>query len=1109
MKRILFALQLAMLLLSIPVAMNAEDVQKVYLNKGFLDGAGWYDYSLEMGHKSADYIYSYTFNSGDLGEGKTGEPTYFRIKIVRENKTFIIAPKEENSILEEGKYTDANVYTLSESVKVEGINNSYQFTRKSNTTYTIRLKWNYFDGEKYTGLKVAYYEGAPAPSSVEGYPSRPRLISDNEAFNNKAFTKAGPSYYYYDIDLSDEKYNGKDLNFKFYTIADKEYIGCDYKGFKEVDKFSFDKFYWPSNELGPDSKTSDDGWRNEYFTLKHSTSGIKKYRINLWRETREEIGGARKWKFYVQNMDMSPDDELYFVSPELTGNKRLPEFRMSPSRRCDVDVDGDGNGNYDEVLTHWSFNLPDFVLKNKGLDEIHYHIETANGEIYSIHSVSDQEGNGYELGFVQEKDRYPSTDIQLPTTDLPNDYNREEKIIKNIGNVVRYERYDAMPNAELNSDGTAKYNFCLKRSGIRDKAKNGTSYTWLFNRLTRSLGIYVNTENFGKDAADANGYYLVGNFNAADDTNPYDLHIEGEDYHKKMSKSWYIGGESSTTKIADADSIVYSVTINKPAKGWKKGGYTMVVAPSAAIEESMGNGEKDWGKIWAQVIRPQERCDYFYRSEALAPGYKEMSEEQQQGAIKDLKERVSTNWKGLNATALHGGLYARKAEQTDNVQQMIMVFPNEGTNSFTFYMNLKTSTYYIKKEENLFIMGPAVGTKDDDRSSNGWSNENATIQTDHAYKLTYNEAGYYTYVDNYGKEAPVPMAAGYDFAFKVNKSDDILYYAEDGVVPKSLINEKGKSVESTDYSKIDGDDKANTQYVNFLTTGKTGDGNTFKACTFGLPSKKGANEGYYIRLYANGTAGNGTPFYTIRRAYTFSTPLNPKNTVSDESAPYKSFKTFSDYHAVELPEGVDAFYISEADPASRTAKLVKYPCRLAYGKNVLPAGAAVILATKDEADTGSGSILKLDKDMDYFYEPNFKESDYDKTPANMLKSQITCTMLPYENDVYANFLFSFQKKYDSDTQSTIGFFKAGKAKNPINTAYLQVPSGFLTGSSQSVKGWTISFDFNDDEITGIMDVEVENAKEVPQGYYTLQGVKIDKPLTKGIYIHCGKKIIIK
>lgn len=1076
-----------MLLLSIPVAMNAEDAQKVYLNKGFLDGAGWYDYSLEMGHKSADNIYSYTFHSGmDAGT------TYFRIKIVRSEgeQTFIIAPSGANDVpLTAGTYTEVSGEPNKDK--------SFCFNRKANTTYTIRLKWdNFYDG-KYNGLKVAYYEGDVAPSSVEGYPSRPRLISDNEAFNNKAFTKAGPNYFYYDIDLTG---SSDDLNFKFYTIADKEYLGCDYKGFKEVDKFSFDNFYWPSNELGPDRVTSEDGWRNEYFTLKHSASGIKKYRINLWKDKAEEVGGARKWKFYVQNMDMNPDDELYFVSPELTDNKRLPEFRMSPSRRRDVD----GNGNYDEVLTHWSFNLPDFVLKNKGLEEIHYHIETANGEKYTVHAMND----GYHLGFAQTDALYPSTDNQGTYTKFPNDYDREKSITKNIGNVVRYERYDAIPNAELNSDGTAKHNFLLKRSDKREKATNGTSYTWLFNRSSRSLGIYVNTENFGKDAADANGYYLVGNFKAAD-KNPYDLHIQGEDYHKKMSKSWYRGGESSTTEIADADSIVYSVTINKPAEGWKKGGYTMVVAPSAAIEMATGTGDKNWGEIWKQVIRPQERCDYFYRSEALAPGYKEMSEEQQQGAIKDLEERVSTNWTGLNATALHGGLYARKAEQTDDVQQMIMVFPNEGTNSFTFYMNLKTSTYYIKKEENLFIMGPAVGTKDDDRSSNGWSNENATIQTDHAYKLTYNEAGYYTYVDNDGKEAPVPMAAGYDFAFKVNKSDDILYYAEDGVAPKSLVNNSGQSIESTDYSKEDNDDKANTQYVNFLTTGKTGDGETFKACTFGLPSKTGAGEGYYIRLYANGTADNSTPFYTIRRAYTFSTPQNPKNTVGDESAPYKSFKTFSDYHAVELPEGVDAFYISEADPASRTAKLVKYPCRLAYGKNVLPAGAAVILATKDEADTGSGSILKLNKDMDYFYEPNFKESDYDKTPANMLKSQITRTMLPYENDGYANFLFSFQKKYDSDTQSTIGFFKAGKANNPINTAYLQVPAGFLTGSSQSVKGWTISFDFNDDEITGIMDVEVENAKEVPQGYYTLQGVKIDKPLTKGIYIHCGKKIIIK
>lgn len=174
MKRILFALQLAMLLLSIPVAMNAQDLQKVYLNKGSLYGEGWDNYSLEMGHKSANNIYSYTFHKEE------GGLTYFRIKIERGEQTFIIAPLGDNDVpLTAGTYTEVSGEPNEDR--------SFYFNRKANTTYTIRLKWdNFYDG-KYNGLKVAYYEGDAAPSSVEGYPSRPRLISDNDAFNNKAF----------------------------------------------------------------------------------------------------------------------------------------------------------------------------------------------------------------------------------------------------------------------------------------------------------------------------------------------------------------------------------------------------------------------------------------------------------------------------------------------------------------------------------------------------------------------------------------------------------------------------------------------------------------------------------------------------------------------------------------------------------------------------------------------------------------------------------------------------------------------------------------------------------------------------------------------------------
>lgn len=1069
-------------LLFLPIVVGA---QRVYLNNGWKDGQ-WDKYELEMGHKSAPYIYSYTFNSGILDFGDTDtKDIYFRIKIEKENNKgdIIIAPSGDTDVnLSPGEYTDVP----SEPNKAR----SYHFVCKKNTTYTIRLKWD--SDYEYRGLKVAYYEASEAPSSVEGYPPRPRLISTNPDFNNKAFTKAGPNYFYYDLDLTGST---KDLDFKFYTIADKEYLGCDYKGFKEVDKYSFNNFYWPSNELGPNKEVSDDGWRNEYFTLKHSTSGIKKYRINLWKDQKEEAGNAQKWKFYIQNMDINPDEELYFVSPELTDNKRLPEFRMSPSRRRDVD----NNGNYDEVITHWSFNLPDFVLdsKHRNLKEIHYHLETANGEKYTVHNMNDN----YELGFKQTEPLYPATDNQGVYTEFPNDYDREKRITKNIGNVVRYERYDAIPDATLDADGHAVHNFLLKRSDKRGsgEAQNGTSYTWLFNRSSRSIGIYVNTEKFGKETADAEGYHLLGNF-GNDDSAPYNIEIQKEDYAKKMDKSYYKGGNVYTGEIADADSIVYSVTISRPVNGWKKGGYTLVVAPTTVINKTREEGFSDWGNAWAQVIRPQERCDYFYKSETLAQGYNGMTDDEKNAAVNDLKGRVEANWTGLNATALHGGLYARKDDAKDDVQQTIMVFPNEETRSFTFYMNLKTSTYWITKQEALFIMGPAVGSKEEDRDANGWSEENSTTQTDHAYKLTYNETtGCYMYFDKDGKETPVPMAANKEFAFKVNKTNSILYYAEDEVAPKNLAGDTNETKEALAYSKVDNDADNNTQYVNFLKTGNGNEG--FKPCTFGLPSKTEEGDGYYIRLYPN--EEDGKPFYTIRRAYTFSTPQNPKNSVGE----YKSFKTFSDYHAVELPEGVDAFYISSADKENRIAKLTEYPCRLAYGKKVLPAGAAVILATTEEGTDGTDHMKKLNKDMDYFYEPNFKEEEYEKAPTNnMLKSQITRTLLPTTTEEGDNFLFSFQKKYETDENSTIGFFVAGKAYNPINTAYLQVEKGFLGGSTTSAKGWTLSFDF--DDTTGIQDVEAET-RMAPQGWYTLQGMKISKPLTKGIYICNGRKVIVK
>ena len=150
----------------------------------------------------------------------------------------------------------------------------------------------------------------------------------------------------------------------------------------------------------------------------------------------------------------------------------------------------------------------------------------------------------------------------------------------------------------------------------------------------------------------------------------------------------------------------------------------------------------------------------------------------------------------------------------------------------------------------------------------------------------------------------------------------------------------------------------------------------------------------------------------------------------------------------------------------------------------------------------SGTIVKSTESLDYHSDPTFAEADYSSKPTdNMLKSQITRTKLPYaasDGNSY-NYLFSFQKRWDSDQKKTIGFFEAGAANNPVNTAYLQIDKSF---NDAAAKGWSLSFDFND--ATGIRQPEtVDGGGDC----YTLQGIRMKKPATKGVYIVNGKKVI--
>ena len=93
-----------------------------------------------------------------------------------------------------------------------------------------------------------------------------------------------------------------------------------------------------------------------------------------------------------------------------------------------------------------------------------------------------------------------------------------------------------------------------------------------------------------------------------------------------------------------------------------------------------------------------------------------------------------------------------------------------------------------------------------------------------------------------------------------------------------------------------------------------------------------------------------------------------------------------------------------------------------------------------------------------------------------------------------------------------------------NKAYLSLPTsedlpggkyGYIdyngqfigTGGETALAKMMLVFDDETSGVTEIKNVEV-NKQNNDNAYYTLQGIKVLKP-TKGIFIHNGKKIVIK
>ena len=145
-------------------------------------------------------------------------------------------------------------------------------------------------------------------------------------------------------------------------------------------------------------------------------------------------------------------------------------------------------------------------------------------------------------------------------------------------------------------------------------------------------------------------------------------------------------------------------------------------------------------------------------------------------------------------------------------------------------------------------------------------------------------------------------------------------------------------------------------------------------------------------------------------------------------------------------------------------------------------------------------------ERDFSYKTQEKKADIlgSEGEENWL---VGCPIPTYVNEVETKYALKYKKELGVSRFAQ--YISNGIV--PMNKAYLDLANHPYGGSSAAKE---LSLVFEDEsETTGIEDspiVDVDAQQNVARSpYYTLNGTKVDRPTGKGIYIHNGKKIVIR
>ena len=255
---------------------------------------------------------------------------------------------------------------------------------------------------------------------------------------------------------------------------------------------------------------------------------------------------------------------------------------------------------------------------------------------------------------------------------------------------------------------------------------------------------------------------------------------------------------------------------------------------------------------------------------------------------------------------------------------------------------------------------------------------------------------------------------------------------------------------------------------------------------------------------------------------------------------YKFLRTWSAYKTWKISNKVDVFVVNNVAEDGSAVKLSLKNINKddeTGNYHVIPAKTGVILATQSEASEIAGSQYVARQNYTSYnelvipMEKNATEYVYEGTD-NLLDTLYVSKVVPASDDKNFNYFFAYYNALKATNDETsygasdylLGFWiSKGSKPYPSNSSYLPIPKekaatmnrlgtsydDFMSeGSAKKVPGVIFDFD-NVGGTTGINILVNQNSKLNDGKYYTLSGQQVEKPIAGGIYIHNGRKFVVK